>query len=95
MKTMVIAILSAIACASIILFVLLLLADTMTEGTIYQIEWKQTAHIVQKGETLWDIAEKYCPNGVDIRVWIHEVEKINSIEEYIYAGDEIVVLEAK
>lgn len=59
------------------------------------IEWKQKTHIVQKGETLWDIAKKYCPKGVDIREWIYEIERINDIDGYIYAGDVLVVLDGK
>ena len=72
------------------LFIMVLLE--FGASTMDGVEWKEATHIVQDGETLWDIAEECCPQGVDLREWIDEVEKINGIGDYIYAGDKITVL---
>ena len=36
-------------------------------------------YTVSPGETLWEIAEKYCPEDMDIREYIYEIEKLNDI----------------
>jgi len=42
---------------------------------------------VKKGDTLWDIAEKYKQSG-DIRKYIKEIKKINNLESStIFEGD--------
>jgi len=42
---------------------------------------------VEKGDTLWDIAEKYGKNG-DIRKYIYSIKKLNNLETgFIYEGD--------
>ena len=61
-------------------------------STLDGVKWAEEEYTVQSGDTLWEIAAGYCPQGVDLREWIHEVEKINGIDGYIYAGDKITVL---
>lgn len=44
------------------------------------------------GDTLWNIASRTKPNGVDIRKYIHEIKQTNSLESaQIKAGQEITV----
>lgn len=40
--------------------------------------------IVEKGDTLWDIAETYCPDDTDIRVYIYKIMEFNDM---LSAGD--------
>lgn len=35
---------------------------------------------VQSGDTLWEIAETYLPQGSDIRSFVWELKKINRLE---------------
>lgn len=35
---------------------------------------------VRCGDTLWSIAEDYCPEGEDIRSFIYEIKKENSLK---------------
>jgi nucleoid-associated protein YgaU len=79
----------------IIIFCGFLLFLEFSHDSMQSIEWKQKTHVVQKGETLWDIAKKYCPNDVDIREWIYKIEEMNGIDGYIYPGDTLIVLDGK
>jgi hypothetical protein len=47
------------------------------------VEWNTFEYTVSPGETMWEIAEEYCPEGMDKREYIYKVEKINNIN----AGD--------
>lgn len=51
--------------------------------------FKEIEYIVSNGETLWSIAEEYCPEDMDIRKYIH---KLNTSPN-IYEGQTIVILE--
>ena len=37
-------------------------------------------YTVKSGDTLWNIASEACPDGMDMREYIHEVSKMNGIE---------------
>ena len=58
-------------------------------------EWAEAVHVVESGETLWDMAQIYCPEDVDCRDWIERVTALNGIDGYIYPGEELVVLITK
>jgi len=46
---------------------------------------------VKKGDTLWDIAEKYKQSG-DIREYIKEIKKINNLKsDTIFEGDVLII----
>jgi nucleoid-associated protein YgaU len=49
---------------------------------------KQTA-VVQPGETLWDIAERHAPEGMDLRVYIAALEETNDLGPVLQAGARI------
>lgn len=53
---------------------------------------KQGTYIVQPGDTIWDIAEQYCPSDMDIREWIYEVREINRIDCLIRPGQELQII---
>ena len=42
--------------------------------------------VVQPGETLWDIAERHAPDGMDVRVYVETVAEINDIGPVLQAG---------
>lgn len=45
---------------------------------------------VQKGDTLWDISNKYAPRNMDKRKYIYEVRKINNMKSaYLLEGQKI------
>lgn len=46
---------------------------------------------VASGDTLWNIAKEYEPNG-DIRAFIDEIKELNGMEKsIIYAGEELKI----
>jgi competence protein ComGC len=53
---------------------------------------RYTLHIVQAGDTLWDISERYMP-GVDNRIGVRWIRESNGLEpsEMIYPGDQLNV----
>jgi hypothetical protein len=53
--------------------------------------WEEITYVVRPNDTLWSIAEDYCPDGIDIREYIHEVKDANNINSNIYPGDKITI----
>lgn len=47
--------------------------------------------VVHKGDTLWGIAEVYCPEGMDKREYIRAIELDNDCTANIRIGDVITV----
>ena len=49
---------------------------------------------IQRGDTAWRIADEYCPDTLDKRVYLGWCEQLNgSSMGYIKAGEQVVVLE--
>jgi len=42
--------------------------------------------VVRPGDTLWGIAERYAPEGVDIRAYVDLVEETNGLDGGLMAG---------
>lgn len=38
-------------------------------------------YTVKSGDTLWNIASEACPDGMDVREYIHEISKMNGIDD--------------
>lgn len=58
-------------------------------NTQNDIIFKEVQYTVSSGETLWSIAQQYCPEGMDIREYIYKL----NISPEIYAGQTITILE--
>ena len=58
--------------------------DVRTEKMVY---------VVQSGDTLWDIAEEYAPNSMDVRDYIADVRKCNSLDTLSIYPDMVLELE--
>ncbi|NLO88923.1 MAG: LysM peptidoglycan-binding domain-containing protein [Clostridia bacterium] len=73
----------------IIIFFLFIHLGDRTENNNY-------SHVilvtVNKGDTLWDIAEKHRSGKADIRKIISEIKKINNLnDEFIYPGQQLAI----
>lgn len=48
--------------------------------------------IVTRGDSLWKIGLEKCPDKMDIRDWIDDVNEHNSIDTNVYPGMSLEVL---
>lgn len=55
-------------------------------------EWNEFTYLVEPGETLWEIAEEYCPENMDICEYLYEIEQLNDITSELSIGQEITLL---
>lgn len=77
----------------IVAFILLIIA---IQPTMNKIEWQEETYIVKSGDTLWEIADKYCPDIVDKREWIAEVQELNNLHgSALRIGQKLKVLAPK
>lgn len=69
----------------------LLLTLVVEAGT--QPDLTPVQYMVSKGDTLWSLSQQYCPDDMDCREWIYEVEQMNGITGgQIWPGDIITIL---
>lgn len=63
------------------------------QPTMDDIEWRETAHQVQAGDSLWTLASAYCPDQVDRREWVEEIRALNGLHDStIHPGQRLTVL---
>ena len=66
------------------------------QPTMDDIDWHETTHLVQAGDTLWTIAGVYCPDQVDRREWVEEIRTLNDLHDSaIHPGQWLTVLTVK
>lgn len=58
-------------------------------------KWRERELIVSKGETLWSISKRFCPETEDRRKWIHKVKKLNNTNGNIKEGQVLIILEVE
>ena len=46
---------------------------------------------VLPGATYWEYAEEYCPNSMSKGEYVHEIRKLNGMQELV-SGEEITIL---
>lgn len=47
---------------------------------------------VEEGDTLWSIAGRYRPNGVDIRDFIYEIKDLNGLKDPIIYKNQLLLV---
>lgn len=79
--------------AAVLIVASVLLLNWVFQPTMDAIEWKETTYRVQAGDSLWIISGDYCPDSVDRREWIDEVQALNGLEDsVIHPGQKLTVL---
>ena len=57
-------------------------------------DFRPVVRTIQRGDTAWRIADEYCPDTLDKRVYLGWCEQLNgSSMGYIKAGEQVVFLE--
>lgn len=80
-------VLLALVAVSILVF------NTAFGSTMKRVDWREESYRVKSGDSLWAISGKYCPDDVDRREWIEEVQKLNGLtSSFLYAGQRLTVL---
>lgn len=63
------------------------------QPTMDRVEWREELYTVERGDSLWAISRKYCPDNVDPREWIDEIQVLNHLPDAtIYPGQSLIVL---
>ncbi len=55
-------------------------------------DWNEFSYTVSQGETLWEIAEEYCPEDMDCREYIYEVKELNNMKTSDLAVGQTITL---
>lgn len=48
-----------------------------------------SAVVIQPGGTLWELAQRYAPEGIDPRAYVDAVVELNSLEGALQAGTRV------
>ena len=86
-------IIAALILGVVVLIGSILLLNWAFRPTMDGIEWEETIYRVQAGDSLWAISRDYCPDGVDRREWIEEIQALNNLDDStIRTGQKLTVL---
>lgn len=82
-----------LAQAILMLVVALIVTVSFASWHKKDVEWNTFTYVISDGETLWTIAEEYCPEDMDYCEYIYKVKKLNKMEKSnIAAGQTITLL---
>lgn len=57
----------------------------------------EVGYVVAEGDTLWSIAEEYCPSDIDLWAYITKVREANGLSsgDFIYPGQYLIIYEKR
>lgn len=85
--------LAAVSVLLVIAIVGVLVLNFAFQSTMERVDWLEETYRVQSGDSLWAISGRYCPDNVDRREWIAEVQDLNGLtSSVIYPGQRLTVL---
>ena len=86
----------AVLCLLALIVAAVLLLNAVLVPTMSRVEWQRETYRVKSGDSLWTISRDFCPDNVDRREWIYEVQSINGLtSSFIYPGQQLIVLAVK
>ena len=85
---------SVVVLAAVLFLVLFaLLLNWVYRPTLDNYDWEEDTYRVKAGDSLWAISYDYCPENVDRREWVDEVQQLNDIDDgIIHPGQKLTVL---
>ena len=78
-----------------ILAVLVLGGISLSGNFKNEVKTEKMSYVVQAGDTLWDIAEEYAPNSMDMREYIRNVKEHNELETLNIYPDMVLEIEGE
>ena len=79
------------AMSSAVMLAIIIVALLLSGGKADKQTYVEDTVVVHKGDTLWGIAELYCPEGMDKREYVRAIEADNDCTANIRVGDVITV----
>lgn len=79
------------AMSSAVLLSIIIVALLLSGGKADKQTYVEDTVIVRSGDTLWGIANMYCPEGMDKREYVRAIELDNDCTANIRVGDVITV----
>lgn len=79
------------AMSSAVLISIIVVALLLSGGKADKQAYVEDTVVVRSGDTLWGIAELYCPEGMDKREYIRTLEADNDCSANIRAGQVLTV----
>lgn len=77
--------------SSAVLLAIIVVALLLSGGKADKQAYVEDTVVVHKGDTLWGIADIYCPEGMDKREYVRAIELDNDCTANIRVGDVITV----
>ena len=65
-------------------------SQPVVDSYIKQYEWNNT-YYVERGDTLWDLAENISSAEQDYRIVIAAIKKVNEIDSYLKVNQKIIL----
>lgn len=75
----------------LIILILSLFVAAFAKKPVYYKLTGYTRYIVQDGDSMWSIADKYRPYGMTTKNFVNELQFVNNCNEIIYSGKEILI----
>ena len=80
----------------VLVLVSILLLNHVFRSTMDAVDWQEGIYRVERGDSLWSISGRYCPDSVDRREWIEEIQALNDLSDgTIRPGQKLIILTAK
>lgn len=55
-------------------------------------EYVSATIYVESGDTLWDIAKEYCPDGMDVREYVYTLKQANNTPDSVIQAGEVLTV---
>lgn len=76
----------------ILTFAIIFIITVISRVNEKQIDYVQEEYVVQKGDTLWNIASEYASEHQDLREYIYQLKQVNNIDSSLKEGQTIIIL---
>jgi len=90
-RTRVVVLLTSVGLALVILLTFTVSARADDAGTA-PVEVTYANHVVESGDTLWDIAADFTPDGGDVRNVVVDIKAANQLESSVIVPGQVLLI---